>query len=140
MALNSECDSSKEDAQYFVSLRGRSCDLTAPKRLFADRTPPVREVFHFDSADYDAVVKTNGKKQGLFRPLENPRTTRREFLKSGREMPKIWQIMLSSNGFVERDVDLEDVLDQETTVQEKYGKEMHRFVIQMLNKDTRMKI
>ena len=136
IALNSECDSSKEDAQYFVSLKGRSCDLTAPKRLFADRTPPVREVFHFDSADYDAVVKTNGKKQGLFHGLENPKTTRREFLKLGREMPKIWQIMLSSNGFVERDVDLEDVLNQKITVQGKYGNEMHRFVIQMLNKDT----
>lgn len=133
VALDSECDSTKEDEQYFVSLKGKSCDLTAPKRLFADRTPPVREIFHFDSADYESVLKTEGRKKGLFQGLRNPKTTRREFLKLGREMPKIWQIILGPNGFVERDVDLEDVLNQTISVQERYAPIMRRFVMQILN-------
>lgn len=101
VALDSECDSSKEDTEYFVSLKGESCDLTAPKRLFGDRTPPVREMFHFDSADYDTILKTDHKK---------PKTTRREFLKVCREMPKVWQLIMESDGFVQRDVDIQDIL------------------------------
>jgi len=134
-ALDSECDSTKEDAQYFVSLKGESCDLTAPKRMFADRTPPMREVFYFDTADYDAVLKTDGKKKDLFHALELPRTTRGEFLKMGRDMPKIWQIILGQNGFVQRDVDLEDVLNQDIVVAQRNAGEFHKFVRGRLNQD-----
>ena len=134
-ALDSECDSTKEDAQYFVSLKGESCDLTAPKRMFADRTPPMREVFYFDTADYDAVLKTEGRKKNLLHPLELPRTTRAEFLKMGRDMPKIWQIILGQNGFVQRDVDLEDVLNQNISVAQRNAVEFHHFVMSRLNQE-----
>jgi len=92
----------KEDEVYMVSMNPNPRDFYAAKRISPERTAPIREVFHFDATDYDTILKTDG---------ENPQTTRQEFLKITQEVPTIWKTILGYNGFVERDVDVESILD-----------------------------
>lgn len=103
-----QCD--EADAQYYVSLRAEPGDLKAPKPVFEDRRAPIREVFHFDATDYDAIEKTDARPQTGLTPRKNPQTTREAFLKMGREIPEIWRLILGPKGFVERDVDVTDIL------------------------------
>ncbi len=87
------------DGRYFVGLPAKEADFQAPKAVVTTYTPPLREIVHFDSVDYDNVVKSDQLK-----------TTRAAFLDYGREIPQIWQQMLGNKGFVEKDVDIEAIL------------------------------
>jgi len=87
------------DSRYFVGLPAKSADFQAPNAIVATHTPPVREIVHFDSVDYDNVIKSDQLK-----------TTRAAFLDYGAEIPQIWQQILGKNGFVEKDVDVQDIL------------------------------
>ena len=104
------CD--KEDSAYFIGLEAQERDFTAPRRIAATNLPPLREVLHFDSTDYGAILKTEPTvvQTGLVFERRNPQTTRAEFLKLGQNIPPVWRMILEPKGFVERDVDVEDIL------------------------------
>lgn len=114
IVFKSDCEGEgcrKEDKEYFVSLKGRARDFTVPRRITPKRTPPVREVFHFDYADFGSILTTKGQCPTFFKKMVIPKTIRAEFLDMGEAMPEIWQTILKPDGFVERDVDLEDILN-----------------------------
>lgn len=87
------------DTQYFVGLDPQERDFKAPKSIANSYTPPLREVVHFDSADFDNVIKS-----------DSWMTTKADFLDYGQDVPQIWQDILGSKGFVERDVDISEIL------------------------------
>ncbi len=112
--FKSDCEGAgcqEEDAQYFVSLKGRARDFTVPRRITPKRTAPIREVFHFDLGDFDYILKTKGRCPKGLKLMINPKTIRAEFLNVGEQIPKIWSYILLPDGFVDRDVDLEDILN-----------------------------
>ncbi|MBQ7659693.1 MAG: hypothetical protein IJS26_02965 [Alphaproteobacteria bacterium] len=94
----------QEDSQYFVCIDAGKRDLWTPKRITVSYWPPLRESIHFDSVDYDEVVKTKTPRN------INPKTTRYEFWKMKQEVPSVWTRILLKNGLGERDVDIEDIL------------------------------
>ncbi len=113
----------KEDTVYFVSLDSSVRDFTAPKRCSAQRQPPIREVLHFDATDFDGINKAQNKTTEIMNiKIETlPVTTRHEFLKGLNNVPSIWQVILGKNGFVQRDVDILEILntdDQNATPEE----------------------
>ncbi|HCU58988.1 MAG TPA: hypothetical protein DIC64_03305 [Alphaproteobacteria bacterium] len=109
--LGSEDEYEKEDTVYMVTMDGRQRDFYAMKRISPERTAPVREVFHFDITDYDAILKTNPILKVTPLPiLKKPQTTKEEFLKFGQAIPAIWRKILEPKGFEERDVDIEDII------------------------------
>lgn len=87
------------DDNYFVGLDPKLADFQAPKGIIVSYTPPMREVVHFDGVDFGNVVKSDLWK-----------TTRADFLAYGQEIPPIWKLVLEPNGFVERDVDVTELL------------------------------
>ncbi len=114
-----ECsDCQKEDVDYYVGFEGTKRDFMAPKRIAQSYTPPLREVFHFDAVDLDTINKyepENGEITFACPPIGcpssiNPKTTKSEFLKLGQKLPDIWKRILGPRGFVERDIDIEDIL------------------------------
>ena len=105
--LNGDCAGAgcdKPDTLYFVGLTPKARDFTAPKALTAERYPPLREVLHFDGADFENVLK-------IILPNNQVKTSRKEFLAAINYVPEIWTLILGSNGFVERDVDVAQILN-----------------------------
>lgn len=90
----------RADTAYFVGLDPKTRDFQAPKGPMNSATPPLREVFHFDTVDFDNVVKS-----------DTWHTTGSEFLNFGQDMPQIWKMILQPNGFVEKDVDVKKILN-----------------------------
>ena len=109
-AFNGNCENlgcDKEDKVYFVGLTPKGRDFTAPRRIAAERSAPIREILHFDRGDYDQIAKIAQRKG-------TPKTTRYEFLKGmEKNLPTIWKQILAPNGFVERDVDISEILTGE---------------------------
>lgn len=93
----------QEDGRYFVGLEPKAEDFSAPKRIARTYTAPVREVVHFDTVDYASVAKTE----------DTNKTTRTAFLDYGQDIPQIWETILSSGGFVEKDVDISAILEHQ---------------------------
>lgn len=87
------------DTRYFVGLDPDKEDFMAPKAIVNTYTPPLREVVHFDSTDFDGVVKS-----------DTWMITKADFLNYGQEVPQIWQDILGEKGFVERSVDVAEIL------------------------------
>lgn len=87
------------DANYFVGLEAKTADFQAPKSIVITYTAPLREVVHFDGVDFDNVIKSDLWK-----------TTRADFLAYGQDIPPVWKRILEPNGFVERDVDITEIL------------------------------
>ncbi len=95
----------ESDSEYFVGLPPKPQDFMAPKKIAATPTAPLREVVHFDNTDFNEIVKS-----------DTWMTTRYDFLNQGQEMPEIWRRILGGKGFVERDIDIEDILSYDTAV------------------------
>ena len=115
IVLGGTSEYEKEDSQYFIAMNPQQKDFYAPKRISPERTPPIREVFHFDTGDYDSILKTEAHlivdPTTLIPRTKKPQTTRAEFLKIGQAVPPIWRTILEPNGFVERDVDVENIIN-----------------------------
>ena len=92
-----DCD--KPDAQYFVGLPPKAQDFTAPKKLAYTYTPPLREIVHFDTVDYDNVIKSDDEK-----------LSRRALFEYGEDVPEIWHRILEPKAFVEKDFDVKAML------------------------------
>ena len=100
-----ECsDCENEDEEYYVGFEGTKRDFFAPKHIAQSYTPPLREVIHFDAVDLDNINKYEPENGS------NPKTTQSEFLKLGQKLTNIWTRILMPRGFVERDIDIEDIL------------------------------
>ena len=93
------------DSDYFVGLPPKPRDFMAPKIITSTPTAPLREIVHFDTVDFENVVKS-----------DTWMTTRYDFLNQGQEMPAIWQRILGGKGFVERDIDVEEILSHNTAI------------------------
>ena len=99
-------DTSAEEEDYFVGRPAKARDLKAPKEIFIENLPPLREVFHFDETDFQNVkpfVEGNTKTSTILNS---------DFLNVGGEIPKVWQYMLRSHSYVEADMDLKKALNE----------------------------
>lgn len=96
------------DSDYFVGLAPKERDLTTPKAPVAFSSAPLREVFHFDMEDYDAVLKYYKNGVDSF-PEDNKDVTliANSLLDSGLDLPEIWQIVLKYRPFVEQTIDFD---------------------------------
>lgn len=111
-------DKEKADSDYFVGIVEKERDFTAPKNSTL-QAAPLREIFHFDTDDYDAVLKY--KKGGVNSTPENVADITLagpSFSESGLEIPEIWQNVLKPRPFVEKELNLEEFLtgDKSTDV------------------------
>lgn len=109
-------DKENADSDYFVGIVERERDFTAPKNSVL-QTAPLREIFHFDADDYDAVLKY--KKGGVDSNPENVvdiTLAGPSFSESGLELPEIWQNVLKPRPFVEKELDLEKFLATDSNV------------------------
>ncbi len=98
-------DTGAETEDYFVGRPAKARDLKAPKAVFSQNLPPLREMFHFDETDFQNVkpfVDGNAKTS----PIINA-----DFLNVGSEIPPVWQYMLRAHAYVEADMDLPAALD-----------------------------
>ncbi len=91
-------ESKKEDTEYFVGAIARARDFTTPKKPIEFRSAPLREIFHFDVEDYNAVFKSEDILVG------------NSFLMSGIEIPSIWREILKYRPFVEKEFDFNEFL------------------------------
>lgn len=89
----------QEDDEYFVGASPKKDDFQAPKGLSVSYTAPLREIVHFDSVDFENILKS-----------DNWYTTRQDFLDYGQDIPPVWKTILTPGGFVERDVDISEIL------------------------------
>ena len=87
------------DSRFFVGASPKKEDFQAPKSMSASYTAPLREVVHFDNVDFESVIKS-----------DSWYTTRQDFLNYGQDIPQIWKTILTPGGFVERDVDIAEIL------------------------------
>ena len=93
------------DDEYFVGLPPKSRDFMAPKIIMSSPTAPLREIVHFDAVDFDNIIKSDAWM-----------TTGYDFLNQGQSMPQIWKQILGGKGFVERDIDVEEILSHNVAV------------------------
>lgn len=118
-------DTSPETEDYFVGSSGKFRDMKAPKAIFAQNLPPVREAFHFDEVDFENVLSANegNTEEDIndendenfdkleYKDSEHNRTIKAEnFLKVGGDIPPVWRYMLRDKAFVERDIDLNQIM------------------------------
>lgn len=96
------------DTDYFVGLVAKERDLTTPKAPVTFSSAPLREVFHFDLEDYDAVLKYYKNGVNSF-PKDNKEVTLigNSLLDSGLDLPEIWRIVLKYRPFVEQNIDFD---------------------------------
>lgn len=90
----------KADEQYYIGLMPKPEDFAAPKAAPEMYMPPLREIVHFDTVDYEAVPKG-----------ADGAVSRDGFLNYGGEVPAVWQMILKEKAFVERDVDINAILE-----------------------------
>ncbi len=96
----SEYDCDNPDSDYFVGIIARKRDFTAPMGPLKDTYATIRDVVHLDTTDYKSIQKT-----------EDGHISRDSLLDSGIILPDIWRRILS-DGFVERSVNLADILNK----------------------------
>lgn len=99
-------DTSAETDDYFVGYHATTRDLKAPKEIFVENLPPLREVFHFDETDFQNVkpfMQGNTKTSTILNS---------DFLSIGGEIPQVWQYMLRPHAYVEADIDLQKALEE----------------------------
>lgn len=97
-------DTSAETEDYFVGTPAKSRDIKAPKAIFSQNLPPLREIFHFDETDFENV------KPFVKGQTDTTTIITSDFLNVGGEIPEIWQYMLRSHAYVEEDMDLNEAL------------------------------
>lgn len=98
-SICTEVKCEQSDSQYFVGLMPKEKDFTAPKEIAVSYSAPLREIVHFDMVDFDNVVKS-----------DNWMISRRALLDYGAEIPPLWKRLLEPKGFIERDVDISQIL------------------------------
>ncbi len=107
-------DKFNADSEYFWGIVERQRDFYAPKSPLDFSEAPVREVFHFDMDDYDAVIKYF--KDGIDSTPENNEDVTlvgNSLLLSGLELPDIWRTLLAYRPYVERDIDFDKLFHPE---------------------------
>ncbi len=98
-------DTSAEQEDYFVGNPAKERDLKAPKQIFTQNLPPLREFVHFDETDFQNVTPyIKGTQPGGV-------ISANDFLNYGGEIPEVWKYMLRANTFVEKDMDLKSALN-----------------------------
>lgn len=94
-----------EEEDYFVGKPAKKRDIRAPKAIFSNKLPPLREVFRFDEVDFRNVVPNV---KGL---TVSPSIILKDFLNYGGEIPEVWKHMLKRRSFVETPMDLQKALN-----------------------------
>lgn len=87
------------DDEYYISNNGKRRDFKAPTSVPIYSMPAVREVVFFDFADYENIPR---KSDGTI--------TREGILQNLTYIPEIWKKILTSPAYVEKDIDLSEVI------------------------------
>ena len=90
------------DTEFFVGLPAKARDFTAPKKIEYTYTPPMREIVHFDTIDYDTVVKTVLDELARDALLEYDESA---------YLPEIWHRILGPKGFIENNFNAKKMLE-----------------------------
>ena len=115
------------DNQYFVGLVAQEKDLAAPKAPVDFSSAPLREIFSMGLSDFTYIDSYAAKD---FKVGENNEfvsvdktdatdydakvlLTENSLLESGIELPEIWKMILSYRPFVQKDLDLEKLLNHD---------------------------
>lgn len=99
ICIDDSCMQADED--YFVGASAKIRDFKAPKGAPATTTAPVREIVHLDYIDYENIPK-----------LSDGSVAKADILKYGQPIPEVWKYMLANPAYVEKDIDLEQALNQ----------------------------
>ena len=99
-------DTQAEEEDYFVGRPAKARDMRAPKAVFAESLPPLREVFHFDETDFQNV------KPFVEGNTQSTTILNKDFLNIGGEIPQVWQYMLRPHAYVEADMNLKEALEE----------------------------
>lgn len=102
---NNYCET--PDSEYFVGSAGKKRDFKAPKAAVNFSSAPLREIFHFDLVDYEAIEKFVLDKDHQENNA-NIIITTESVLNSGLQLPEIWYYILRHHAFIEKDIDLTD--------------------------------
>lgn len=95
----------QSDVEFYVSNNGKRRDFQAPKAVPQIPLPSVRETVYFDYSDYDAVPKsTNGG------------VAAKDLLQNLTYVPEIWKLILTTPSYVEKDIDLNAVIQPSTAM------------------------
>ncbi|MCQ2740578.1 MAG: hypothetical protein MJ210_00445 [Alphaproteobacteria bacterium] len=96
-------DVSTEQEGFFVGSMPKARDMKAPFKMVSFEALPVREIFHFDVNDFDAIKPYNESTSGR-------KLTASEFLNFGGDIPYIWKYILQNKAFVESEYNLKEAL------------------------------
>ena len=101
-------DTEPETVDYFVGNPARSRDIKAPMKMFQQSLPNVREIFHFDSTDFQNVKPFfTGRRENKSTPIRA-----KDLLKYGGDVPFVWTKMLRDYAYVETAMPFEPVLSR----------------------------
>lgn len=106
----------KSDTQYYVALTPNGKDFTIPKTITPSYTPPLREIVHFDGVDFDNlnISKDLVMEKSAFINQSKGNISDAEGTNIMLDLvPPIWSILLGDKGFVERDVPIIPLFEQE---------------------------
>ena len=88
------------DDKLFIGVVSRDKDLKAPREPMPYYLPPLREFIYFDKTDIITLPQTvEGDIWGM------------DFIELNDEVPEIWKELLAKDTFIEKDVNLEEILD-----------------------------
>lgn len=103
------------DTEYFVGLIAKERDLMAPKAPVDFQSASLRDVFHMDQDDFFSIKQYyKGNKDELPKDNKKVTITKKAILDSGLELPEIWKYILKRRAFVEKDIDMEKLLNRGT--------------------------
>ena len=103
------------DSEYFVGLVGKERDWTTPKPPLNFSSSSLRDVLHLDQDDFFSI-KQYYKNNAEDIPVNNKEVTitKKSILDSGLKLPEIWKYILKNRSFVEKEIDLEILLNKGT--------------------------
>ncbi len=96
------------DNEYYVSINGKDRDFKTPKAAPFEYLPPVREALYFDYEDYNSLFKKYAA-TGYSVPREEFADYLNKYM---LHVPMVWKLLLKQPVFVEKDIDLQTLLNQ----------------------------
>ena len=94
-----ENNCTQPDSDYFIGASAQGRDFTAPKAAPEIYPAPLREVVHLDLTDFENIPK-----------LTDGSVAKESMLDYGPRIPEIWKYILRSPAYVEKDINLGQML------------------------------
>ncbi len=106
----------KKDTEYYVAITPNEKDTTIPKKISPSYTPPLREIVHLDGVDFDNMNINEDliMSKSSFVDRKIGSVTDAEGVQVTLDLvPPIWYVLLGEKGFVEKDVPLIPLFEQD---------------------------